>query len=74
MPSGSNPLSQLSDEEVFNSQLALALACGRAHAAIKGRQKTRLCTLQGLLAIEAMNRGTPICLPPYAPIPRPKAI
>jgi len=61
-----NPLSELTDAQLFDTQVTLALACGRAKAAIKGKHKALICTLNLALKQEADNRGRPSPSPPYS--------
>jgi hypothetical protein len=66
MPPAPNPLDLLSDEVLFNTQLTLALGCGRAKSALKGKHKTNICFLLTVLSVEANNRGKPSPQPPYS--------
>lgn len=70
-----NPLSTLSNADLWNSQLALLIACGRSHSSLKGKHKQYFCGLAQVLKIESIQRGkafptTPISadakLPPGA--------
>lgn len=60
-----NPLQNLSDEALYDAQLALELACGRNKAVTRDKHRTRLCTLAGILGLEADNRGKPQPTPPF---------
>lgn len=65
MTNGFNPLAGLTDGDLFNSQLTLNLACGRAKAVLKGRHRELLCALSVALKLEADHRGRPSPTPPY---------
>lgn len=60
-----DPLANLSDEDLFSSQLALYLACGRARGTLKKKHRTHLCYLGSLLDLEAAARGKPNPPPPW---------
>lgn len=60
-----NPLSALSDIELFDTQVTLALACSRSKSAERGKHRQRICFLQGLLATESKNRGKAPASAPY---------
>jgi hypothetical protein len=71
MAGEANPLVLLSDGQLYDTQLILALACGRAHTILKVKNRDKLCFLFTLLAIEATNRGKPS---PQAPFHAPKKV
>lgn len=52
-----DPLSTLTDEQLFNSQLSLVLACGRSHSSLKQKHRQYFCILFETLKIESNNRG-----------------
>lgn len=60
-----DPLQNLSDNDLFNAQIVLELACGRNRAVTKDKHRQHLCYLSELLAIEAAHRGKPVPTPPY---------
>lgn len=60
-----NPLTFLADPDLFSTQLALALVCGRAKAALKDKHRKHLCTLIQVLELEATRRHRPTPQPPY---------
>jgi hypothetical protein len=60
-----DPLSLLSDQQLFDTQLTIALGCGRAKAAVKGKHRANLCFLFVALAAEADKRGKPTPQAPY---------
>jgi hypothetical protein len=61
---GPNPLSNLTNDALYDVSLALYLACGRNKAVTKNKHKTHLCYLAGVLGVESDNRGQP---KPHAP-------
>lgn len=61
-----NPLSALSDEQLFEAQLTLYLACARTKSVLRTKHRTRICGLAQILNVEALNRGTPNPSPPYS--------
>lgn len=60
-----NPLSVLTDDELWTTTLMLRLICGRNKAVLPSKRRKYMCSLAGLLDHEAENRGVPTCLPPY---------
>jgi hypothetical protein len=60
-----NPLQLLTDQELYDSQLMLALACGRNKAVTHNKHRTKACALFDVLALEAGNRGRPSPQWPY---------
>jgi hypothetical protein len=60
-----NPLSVLSDVELFDTQVMLALACGKARTVLKKKNREKLCFLFTVLVLEANNRGKPSPTPPF---------
>jgi hypothetical protein len=65
MSNGVNPLAGLSDRDLFDTQLTLAIACGRSKSALRQKHRVNICTLFQLLKIEADHRGRPSPAPPY---------
>lgn len=65
MPITENPLQPLTDAQLFATQLALALACGRNKAVTKNKHRTHLCFLAQLLHDEAEHRGKSSPQPPF---------
>jgi len=62
---GVPPLATLSDDQLWNAQLILALGCGRAKNTLKGKQREVLCFLANVLKVEADLRGLPSPVAPY---------
>jgi len=60
-----NPLDSLTEAELFNTTLMLYLLCGRNKAVLPNKRRKYLCSLAGLLAQQAENKGFAPCLPPY---------
>jgi hypothetical protein len=60
-----NPLASLTDAQLWNSQLLLQLACGKAHQALAHKRQQYFCTLFRLLKIEADVRGLPSPAAPF---------
>lgn len=60
-----NPLEQLDDEALFDTQLVLELSCGRAKAVLKDKHRGRLCSLAQILKDEANHRDRPSPVPPF---------
>lgn len=60
-----NPLTMLDDQSLADSQLALALACGRSKSSLKQKHRQKFCFLMQALKAEADQRGTPTPVPPY---------
>lgn len=65
MSVGENPLSYLTNSQVSNTQLMLALACGKSHRTLTKKRRQYFCHLQRALEIEADLRGLPQVRPPY---------
>jgi hypothetical protein len=61
-----NPLADLTDEELWNAQLMLAVACGRSHSSLRKPRRQYFCLLFGNLVDEANQRGVPSPTPPYS--------
>ena len=55
----------LDDQALYETQLAMALACGRSRSTLREKHKTRFCFMQSVLNVEAQNRGKPSPQPPY---------
>jgi len=60
-----NPLSLLDDEELWNTQLMLALACARSHSSLTRKRRQFFCLLQQVLKVESDLRGVPAPSAPY---------
>lgn len=54
-----DPLENLTDEDLYDSQLALYLACGKAGGVLKVKHRKHLCYLGSLLDVEAEKRSKP---------------
>lgn len=61
-----DPLAMLSDQQLFDTQLSLALACGRSRSALRDKHKAKLCFLFQVLVVEANKRGKQSPRPPYS--------
>lgn len=61
-----NPLGLLSDADLWNTQVVLALGCGRSKTSLKGKQKKRFCILFNILTAEANQRGKPSPTSPFS--------
>lgn len=55
----------VSDSDLWNTQLALALACGRSHSSLKKKHRQWLCDLFRALAAESERRDREPPHPPY---------
>jgi hypothetical protein len=60
-----NPFRDVSDEQLLQLQLALALACGRSHQSLTRKRQNWFCLLGRILKIETDFRGLPTPPPPY---------
>lgn len=60
-----NPLSILSNEQLYLTQLSLALHCGRSRSSLKGKHREVVCQLFEITKIESRNRNVPSPAPPY---------
>lgn len=60
-----NVLADLSDIELWNTQLTLHLNCGRNKATLRGNRRKFLCSLASLVEREFQRRGLPSPQPPY---------
>ena len=58
-------LDQLTDLELWNSQVMLAIACGRNHSAFKKSRRQHYCILFDALKLESDFRGLPHPTAPY---------
>lgn len=65
MSTTTNPLSQLTDQQLFDTQLTLILLCQRSKSALRQRHRTFVCGLTSILQLEADNRGKPSPQWPY---------
>ena len=59
------PVTSFTDAQLFNAQLALQLACGRAHGAGRKKRNQWYCFLFDALKIEADLRGVPSPAAPF---------
>jgi hypothetical protein len=57
-PSG-NTLSGLTDEQLWNAQILLSLACTRGKSSITRKREQYFCYLGRVLKVEADLRGVP---------------
>ena len=64
-PSG-NPLELLDDNQLYQTQLALDLACGRAKSVLRRKHRVTLCFLGTALGAEADRRGKSSPTPPFS--------
>jgi hypothetical protein len=55
----------LTYEQLYETQIALGLACGRAKSVLRDKHRTRFCFLGQVLLVEFNNRGLPPPPPPY---------
>jgi predicted cobalt transporter CbtA len=58
-PPVGNAVEDLTDQQLWNAQLLLSLACGRAHSSITRKREQYFCFLQRVLKVEADLRGVP---------------
>lgn len=58
-PPAGNAIAELSDDQLWNAQLLLSLACGRAKSSITRRREQYFCFLGRVLKAEADLRGVP---------------
>src|SRR5215471_17827933 len=65
--SSDNPLSVLSDNQLWNIQLLNALQCGRSKSPLRAKRRAELCSFGLVLQQEATNRGKASPTPPYHP-------
>jgi hypothetical protein len=65
LASSENPLAGLTDTELWNSQLALELACGRNRSSLTKKRRQWFCLLAQNLKVEADLRGVESPAPPY---------
>lgn len=65
MANPQNPLSELTDEQLFETLLTLELACNKSKSIGRSKHRKRICFLTGLVALESANRGKPTPHPPY---------
>jgi hypothetical protein len=56
---GLNPLSTLTDQQLDDLQVALALACGRTKSALRDKHRVHFCAAFRVLHLEQDNRGRP---------------
>ena len=61
-----NPLDLLTNDQLFSTQIALDLACGRAKSVLRNKHRTHLCFLATVLDVEANNRDQPKPVPPFS--------
>jgi len=60
-----NPLSLLSDKTLYDTQIMLAIACGRSHSSLTRKRRQYFCNLQQVLKVESDLRGVPHPVAPY---------
>ena len=65
MPEVVDPLATIPDDELWNMQLLLKIACGRSKSALRKARRQHFCTLFENLKVESDLRGLPHPLPPY---------
>jgi hypothetical protein len=58
-PPAGDAVGDLSDAQLWNAQLLLSLACGRAHSSITRKREQYFCFLERVLKVEADLRGLP---------------
>jgi hypothetical protein len=58
-PPVGDEIGDLSDDQLWNGQLLLHLACGRAHSAVTRKREQYFCYLARVLKVEADLRGVP---------------
>ena len=63
--SSTSPLASLTDLELWNSQVLLAIACGRNKSSFRRSRRQYFCLLQQNLKAEADQRGLKSPTPPY---------
>jgi hypothetical protein len=56
-PPAGNTLSALTDEQLWNGQILLALACNRGHSSITRKREQYFCYMGRVLKVEADLRG-----------------
>ncbi len=55
----------LSNDDLFRTQITLALACGRSRSALKKKHREHICFLFEALKLESDRRGQPSPEWPY---------
>ena len=65
MPPPENPLTLLSDSQLLDVQLTVALLCLRTKSAVRAKHSTKACSLLTILQLEGDRRGIPNKQPPY---------
>lgn len=60
-----NPLADLTDVQLWNTDLMLALGCGRNHSSLTRKRRQYYCLLRRNLKVEADLRGLPTPEVPY---------
>jgi hypothetical protein len=60
-----NPLTLLNDVQLFDTSLAIALACGRSKGVLRKPHRPTICFLFFVLQQEHNRRGTVGPTPPY---------
>lgn len=65
MASGSPVWSPLTDQQLFELQVLMQLACGRSHGALSKRRQQWFCWLGRVLKAEADLRGLPSPTAPF---------
>ena len=65
MSTPANPLSDLTDTELWNIQVLMSLVCGRNHSSLTKKRRQYACRLAQPLKVEADLRGLSSPQPPY---------
>lgn len=60
-----NALETLTDVQLWNAQVMLAVACGRNHAVLTRKRRYYFCILRDHLILESQRRGQAYPLPPH---------
>lgn len=60
------PLDVLSNDELWNNQLLLAIQCGGGAYSFRRRNVRAVCALANALQLEAARRGVPSPQKPYS--------
>lgn len=55
----------LTNQSLFDTQLTLAIACGRSKSVLRKRHRVHVCTLAEILQFEANRRDQPSPQWPY---------
>ena len=60
-----NPLSSLSDVDLWNTQVLLHLSCGRGRQPLRSKRRKYLCNLATAVETEFAHRALPSPQAPY---------